>query len=39
MNIITAEITPEMEALKTRQKATWMSGDYGYFATYLEPGA
>ena len=39
MNAITAEITPEMEALKTRLKATWMSGDYGYFATYLEPGA
>jgi len=39
MNMITAEITPEMEALKTRLKATWMSGDYGHFATYLEPGA
>lgn len=32
-------MTPEMEALKTRLKATWMSGDYGQFATYLEPGA
>ncbi len=32
-------ITPEMEALKARLKATWMSGDYGHFATYLEPGA
>jgi SAM-dependent methyltransferase len=39
MNGITAEMTPEMEALKTRLKATWMSGDYGHFATYLEPGA
>src|SRR5215211_8972088 len=39
MNTITAEMTPEMEALKTRLKATWMSGDYGHFATYLEPGA
>lgn len=29
----------EMEALKTRLKATWMSGDYGHFAKYLEPGA
>jgi SAM-dependent methyltransferase len=38
-NIITAEMTPEMEALKARLKATWMSGDYGHFATYLEPGA
>lgn len=39
MNVITAELTPEMEALKTRLKATWMSGDYGHFATYLESGA
>lgn len=29
----------EMEALKSRLKATWMSGDYGHFAKYLEPGA
>ena len=28
-----------MEALKARLKATWMVGDYGHFATYLEPGA
>src|SRR5688500_10683808 len=39
MNVMTAEITPEMEALKARLKATWMSGDYGHFATYLEAGA
>ncbi len=39
MNTMTAEMTPEMEALKTRLKATWMSGDYGHFATYLEAGA
>lgn len=39
MNVITAEMNPEMEALKARLKATWMSGDYGLFATYLEPGA
>ena len=39
MNTITTEMTPEMEALKTRLKATWMSGDYGHFATYLEAGA
>jgi SAM-dependent methyltransferase len=39
MNITTVEMTAEMEALKTRLKATWMSGDYGHFATYLEPGA
>ncbi len=39
MNSITAEITPEMGALKAKLKATWMSGDYSHFATYLEPGA
>jgi SAM-dependent methyltransferase len=32
-------MTPEMEALKARLKTTWMSGDYGHFAKYLEPGA
>src|SRR3989337_3957283 len=32
-------MTPEMEAIKARLKATWMAGDYGHFATYLEPGA
>src|SRR5215208_5847023 len=39
MSVLTTEITSEMEALKARLKATWMSGDYGHFATYLEPGA
>lgn len=28
-----------MEALKARLKAAWNTGDYGRFATYLEPGA
>ncbi len=32
-------VTPEMESLKARLKATWMAGDYGHFAKYLEPGA
>jgi SAM-dependent methyltransferase len=32
-------MTPEMTALKARLKATWESGDYGHFATYLLPGA
>jgi len=32
-------MSAEMEALKTRLKATWMAGDYGHFAQYLEPGA
>jgi SAM-dependent methyltransferase len=39
MNVKTVEMTPEMEALKARLKATWMSGDYGHFAKYLESGA
>lgn len=39
MNGMIAEMTPEMDALKSRLKATWMSGDYGHFAKYLEPGA
>ena len=34
---MTPEVTPEMEALKARLKATWMSGDYGHVAKYLEP--
>ena len=29
----------EMDALKARLKATWMAGDYGHFAKYLEPSA
>ena len=32
-------ITPEMESLKARLKATWMAGDYSHFAKYLESGA
>jgi SAM-dependent methyltransferase len=32
-------MAPEMLALKTRLKTTWESGDYGFFAKYLEPGA
>lgn len=32
-------MNPDMEALKAKLKATWMSGDYGHFAQYLEPGA
>lgn len=32
-------MSAEMEALKARLKTTWMSGDYGHFAQYLEPGA
>ena len=36
---MTPEMAPEMETLKARLKATWMAGDYGHFAKYLEPGA
>lgn len=32
-------LSPEMQNLKSRLKATWMAGDYGRFARYLEPGA
>src|SRR5258708_38385069 len=32
-------MTTEMESLKTRLRTTWMSGDYGYFAKFLLPGA
>jgi ubiquinone/menaquinone biosynthesis C-methylase UbiE len=31
--------TVDMSAIKTRLKAVWMSGDYGTFAKYMEPGA
>lgn len=36
---MTALLTQEMDALKTRLKTTWESGDYGQFAKYLETGA
>jgi SAM-dependent methyltransferase len=36
---MSTSMTTEMEALKTRLKAMWMSGDYGHFAKFLEPGA
>lgn len=35
----TPPLSPEMSALKARLKATWMAGDYGHFARYLEAGA
>ena len=35
----TTTMAPEMAALKDRLRTTWMAGDYGHFATYLEPGA
>src|SRR5688500_7108313 len=32
-------ITPEMESLKARLRATWMAGDYGLIAKSTESGA
>jgi ubiquinone/menaquinone biosynthesis C-methylase UbiE len=32
-------MSPEMEALKTRLKGTWESGDYTTFAKYMESGS
>lgn len=32
-------MTPELTSLRTRLKTTWMFGDYGYFATFMLPGA
>ena len=29
----------DLDSLKSKLKATWMSGDYGHFATYMMPGA
>jgi ubiquinone/menaquinone biosynthesis C-methylase UbiE len=37
--MIGTSMSPEMQALKTRLRTTWMSGDYGVFAKYLEPDA
>ncbi len=28
----------DLETLKSKHKAIWMSGDYGHFATYMAPG-
>ncbi len=32
-------MTPEMEALKTKLKSTWMAGDFGQIARGYAPGA
>ena len=39
MTTPTSAMSPEMQALKQRLKATWMAGDYSHFAKFLEPGA
>jgi SAM-dependent methyltransferase len=36
---MTAVRIDNMDALKTRLKVMWMAGDYGHFATFMEPGA
>src|SRR5438067_2301945 len=33
------QMTPEMESLKGRLKATWMAGDFGVIARSIEGGA
>jgi SAM-dependent methyltransferase len=38
MNSI-APTTPEMDALKTRLKSTWMAGNYDHFSRYMESSA
>jgi SAM-dependent methyltransferase len=35
----TPAMSPEMQALKTRLRATWMAGDYAEFDRYMEEGA
>ena len=39
MNASTLQMTPEMEALKTKLKATWVSGDFGKVAETFADGA
>ncbi len=37
--MITTTLTPELQALKAKLKATWMSGDFGEIAKSYAPGA
>jgi SAM-dependent methyltransferase len=39
MDAATLQTTPEMEALKTKLKATWVSGDFGKIAESFTDGA
>lgn len=39
MNTATLQMTPEMETLKSRLKATWISGDFGKIAESFAGGA
>lgn len=36
---MTTTLLTDIDALKARLKTMWMAGDYGHFATFLEPGA
>jgi len=36
---VTAPTTTDIDALKTRLKATWMAGNYDYFSRYMESSA
>ena len=39
MNTAKLQIAPEMETLKTKLKATWISGDFGKIAESFSDGA
>lgn len=39
MDATTLQMTPEMEALKTKLKATWISGDFSRIAESFTEGA
>jgi SAM-dependent methyltransferase len=39
MATLAATATTDIDALKTRLKATWMDGDYDYFSRYMESSA
>ncbi|MCI0481064.1 MAG: SAM-dependent methyltransferase, partial [Candidatus Dadabacteria bacterium] len=32
-------VIPNIDTIKTRMRDAWNAGDYGKFATYMEPGA
>ncbi len=36
---ITTAATTDIDALKTRLKATWMAGNYDYFSRFMESSA
>ena len=36
---VPVNMTPDIDALKERLKATWMDGNYDYFSRFMEPSA